>query len=240
MKKTSVFLISAIIVCSSCWNLFGKKVRGDGAIISQTRNVAGYNSIEVSGNFDVYVKQDSMSSVKIETDENLLSYIVTRTDGGTLKIYPKDNYNLKPTQTVKIYVSGPEFKSLEASGACDYYSENKIQNSEKISLDLSGSCDAKMELNAPSISAEISGSGSVTLSGETRELEIDGSGSSHFKCFDMKAEKVNVDISGSGKAEVFASVKLDVEISGSGSVKYKGNATVNQKVTGSGSVSKIE
>ena len=71
-------------------------------------------------------------------------------------------------------------------------------------------------------------------------MKVDGSGSSHFRCFDLMAEIVSVDISGAGDAEVFASVKLDVDVSGAGSVKYKGNATVSQKVSGSGSVSKVE
>lgn len=240
MKKILVLSVVSLVVLSSCWNVFGKRIRGNGAIITQTRDITGYNSIDVSGDFDVYVKQDSVSSVKIETDENLMGYIIVRTEGNTLKIYPRDNYNLRPTGTIKVYVAAPSFKDFEASGACDFYTANKITSTDNISLDLSGSCDAKMELSAPKISAGISGSGSVTLKGETKELKVDGSGSSDFKCFDMMAENVSVDITGSGDADVFASVKLDVDVSGSGTVRYKGNATVNQKVSGSGSVSKVQ
>ncbi|MCC7401284.1 MAG: DUF2807 domain-containing protein [Chitinophagaceae bacterium] len=240
MRKIFIGSLLALVVFSSCWNVFGKRVHGNGAITTQARDLSGYNSIDVSGDIDVYVKQDSVSSVKIETDENLLGYIIITTEGNVLKIYPRNNYNLRPSGSIKVYVSGPEFKRFEASGACDYYSENKISNSESIDLDLSGSCDAKMELKAPSVSAEISGSGSVTLKGEAKELKVDGSGSSDFKCFDLMAENVNVDISGSGDAEVFASVKLNVDVSGAGTVKYKGNAAVNQRISGSGSVKKVD
>ncbi len=240
MKRILILSVFSVIVLSSCWNVFGKRIHGDGAIKTETRDITGYNSINVSGDFDVYVKQDSVSSVKIETDENLMGYIIIRTEGNTLKIYPRDNYNLRPTGTIKVYVAAPEFKNFEASGACDYYTENKITSTDDISIDLSGSCDAKMELNAPKITAGISGSGAVTLKGETKELKVDGSGSSEFKCFDMMAENVNVGISGSGDADVFASMKLDVDVSGAGSVRYKGNATVNQSISGSGSVRKVE
>ncbi|MBS1621922.1 MAG: DUF2807 domain-containing protein [Bacteroidetes bacterium] len=240
MKRVFIISVFSLFVFSSCWNVFGKRVSGDGRISNQSRSVSGFNNLDVGGNFDVYVRQDSVSSVKIETDENLMQYIVVRTEGNTLKIYPRDNYNLRPTGAIKIYVTAPSFSDFEISGSCDLYSENKIAGKDEISLDLSGSCDAKMELNAPKVSADISGSGSVTLKGETKELKVDGSGSSHFKCFELMAENVEVDITGSGNAEVFASVKLDVEVSGSGSVKYKGNATVNQKVLGSGSVSKVQ
>jgi hypothetical protein len=240
MKKILLLSLLALIVFSSCRQLFGKRIRGNGVIKTETRAVTGYNSVDVSGAMDVYIKQDSVQSIKIETDENLLEYITVREEGGVLKIYPKDNSNLKPSGSIKVYVAGPDFRRLEASGACDYYTENKISNAESIAIDLSGSCDANLELNAPRITAEVTGAGKLTLKGEAKELEVEGTGSSHFKCMEMMAEDVKVNITGSGDAEVFASVKLDVKVSGSGSVRYKGNASVSQKVAGSGSVKKVD
>ena len=240
MKRLFILSLLFLSVFSSCWDMFGKRVRGDGNVKTENRSVTGYNSIDVSGSIDVYVREDSAQSVKIETDENLLQYVTVRVEGTVLEIYPRDNYNLRPTGTIKVYVAGSDFKKFEASGACDYYTDNKITNSDDISIDLSGACDAKMELSAPKIKAELSGSGKLILTGETKDLSIGGSGSSDFRCFDMKAENVNVDISGSGDAEVFASVKLNIDVSGSGSIKYKGNPSVSQRISGSGSVDKVE
>jgi len=237
------FILSAVVISiffTSCGNLFGKRIRGNGNIKTETRSVTGYNSIDVSGAIDVYVKQDSTQNIRIETDENLLVYIVVREEGGVLRVYPKDNSNLKPTGSIKVYVAGPNFRKFEGSGACDYYTENKITNTESIAIDLSVSCDATMELNSPKITAEVTGAGKLILKGEAKDLNIDGTGSSDFRCFDLQAENVDVDITGAGDAEVFASVKLDVTVSGAGSVKYKGNAAVSQKVSGSGSVRKVQ
>ena len=98
----------------------------------------------------------------------------------------------------------------------------------------------KIELDAPEVYADLSGACSVQLKGSTKNLRMEGSGSSDFKCMELLAENVEVDISGSGYAEVYASVKLDVDVSGAGDIKYKGNATVNQHVSGAGSVKKVE
>ena len=97
-----------------------------------------------------------------------------------------------------------------------------------------------MDIKAPKITADISGACSVELKGETKEFSGDGSGSSNFKCFDLKAENVDIGISGAGDAEVYASVKLDVDVTGAGGVKYKGSPTVNQKISGAGSVKKVD
>ena len=239
MRRLVIIVILSSIFLSSC-GLFGKRVRGTGNITTETRGITGYNSVDVSGNIDVYVKQDSSQSVKVETDDNLLGLVEVYEEGGVLHIRTRKGYNLNPTRGIKVFVAGSEFRRFEASGACDIYSENMIISSGSVDIDLSGSCDAKLELRAPKVSADISGSGSVTLNGETRDLSVDGTGSSSFKCMGLKSENVEVDITGSGSAEVFASIKLDVDVTGSGSVKYMGNASVSQKVSGSGSVRKWE
>jgi hypothetical protein len=240
MKQILILAILASVIYSSCREVFGKRIRGNGEIKTETRSVSGYNSIDVSGAIDIYVKQDSVQTVRVETDGNLLEYITTREDGGVLHIYPRDNSNLKPSRNIRVYVSGADFKRFEASGACDIYSENKISGSEMIDIDLSGASDVRMELNAPKVNAELSGAGTITLKGETRDLIVNGTGATDIKCFDLMAENVDVRISGAGEAEVYASVKLDVRVSGAGGVKYKGNATVNQSVSGAGSVKKAE
>ena len=239
MKRIIVLLLIPSIIFSSC-GMFGKRVRGNGKISSETRDVKGYNSIDVSGSIDVYVRQDSIQSVKIETDENLLDLITIREEGGVLHIHPKKGYNPKASGSIKVFVSGSEFRRFEASGSCDIFSENQLVSNGSIDIDLSGSCDANLDVKAPRVSVDVAGSGSVTLKGETRDLSVDGAGSSTFKCIDLKSENVEVDIAGSGDAEVYASVKLDVEVAGSGTVKYRGEAAVSQSVSGSGRVTKLQ
>jgi len=217
-----------------------KRIYGNGNVKSEMRGAGSFNSISVSGNIDVYVKQDSVRSIKIETDENLLEYIQVINDGDIVRIHPEQGFNLDAGKGIKVYISSPVFQRLDGSGSCDIYSENKIISASMISIDLSGSCNVKMELDAPKIYADLSGSCGVQLNGATKEFSVEGSGSTDIKCMDLLAENVDVDISGSGTAEVFASVKLDIGVSGSGDVRYKGNATVNQHISGSGSVKKID
>jgi hypothetical protein len=98
-----------------------------------------------------------------------------------------------------------------------------------------------MDIDAPEVKAQISGAGNMSMTGQTRNVEIDISGAGKAKCYDLMAETTKVDISGAGSAEVYASVFLDAHVSGAGSVKYKGNATkVSQQVSGAGSVKKTD
>ena len=126
------------------------------------------------------------------------------------------------------------------SGASDIIGQTKINNSEDLDLHASGAGDIKMDVDAPRLSAEISGSGNIDLKGQTKDVDLGLSGAGHAHCYDLLSENVKIEISGAGSAEVYASMKLEASVSGAGSVSYKGNATsVNQHISGVGSVQKV-
>ncbi len=240
MKLFFVLALFSATMVTSCNFVNGKRIRGNGNIKTESRTSGMFTNVDVSGNIDLYVKQDSANSVRVEADENLMEYIVIRTEGDKLIVEPEDGYNLSSSKDIKVYVSSPLFKRLDASGACDIIGENKITSAEMIVIDLSGASDVKLELKAPKVEAELSGAGSIRLKGETKDFSVSGSGSSDIKCMELMAENVDVHITGAGDAEVFASVKLDVSVSGAGNVKYKGNAVVNKSISGAGSVKKLD
>jgi Putative auto-transporter adhesin, head GIN domain len=239
MKRLILISFLFSITLMSC-RFGGERIDGNGNRKTETRATGQFNSIDVSGDIEVYVKQDSVTSVSIETDENLLEYVHITTDDGILDIREEDGFNLRSEKGVKVYVSAPVFKHFEASGACGIFSGNKITNSKKIGIQLTGASNAILEINSPVVDAGLTGASHITLKGETKTLSVDGTGASGFKCFDLMAEEVKVELTGASHAEIFASVKLDVDASGASDVRYKGNATVTQDVSGAASVKKVE
>ena len=174
MKKIFAFLFLGILA-DSCNTVFRNKIKGNGNIKTETRTAGVFNSVDVHGNIDLYVKQDSSSTVKVEADEHLMNYIMVRTEGDVLVIEPKDGYNLSGSKHIKVYASSPVFKRLGASGACNIIGENKITSAERISIDLSGASGLELELRAPQVTAELSGAGAVESRGETKDFSVGGS-----------------------------------------------------------------
>lgn len=231
--------ISAIL--SSCHFTGRDRVRGNGDVKTEQRDEHDFQGLEVSGAIKVYVKQDSAYSVRIETDANLQQYVETFTSSNILVIRPRSGYNLRPTSSIKVYVSGPQFKQLDASGASHIYSEGRLSSSEALAVDLSGASSVEIDIRSPKVDVEVSGASTARLTGETKELIIQGNGASHAKCFSLMSEKADVDVSGASGAEVFASVELRADASGASHVRYKGNATIMDKSeSGAGSVRKEE
>jgi hypothetical protein len=242
MARSLLFAFLIVSSVSSCvLNFGGKRVKGNGNITVDERSVSSFEEVDVEGAIDVYVEQGSLAPVRVEADENLQSYIEVGASNGRLVVKSKSGYNLKPTKKIKLYVTAPNYRKLEVSGACNIYSTNKINLQNRLAVEVSGAGDIRMDVTGPEVSAKVSGSGNVDMKGETRDFNLEISGAGNAKCYELLSEKTSVEISGAGSAQVFASVSLDAQVSGAGSVKYKGNASsVNKQVSGAGSVKKAD
>jgi len=241
MSRLLVFAFLLVSSLSSCYYLGGKRVRGNGNITSEERSFPIFDEVDVSGAIDVHISQGELRPVRIEADENLLEYIEVRTSGHRLDVHTRRGYNLRPTRKIKVYVTAPDYRKLEVSGACNIIGDTRISQSNPLSMEVSGAGDIRMDVNTPQVAAKISGSGNVDMKGETQNFELRISGAGDANCYDLRSENTEVRISGAGEANVYASVLLDAHVSGAGSIRYKGNAAkVNQQVSGAGSVKKAD
>jgi hypothetical protein len=237
--KRIVFLASlALFFFSSCRFLDQEHVKGDGNIVTQSRQVGNFVGIDAGGATNVEITQDSAYSIKIEVDNNLQEYIEVSVENGILYVRQRDNTSINPSRDIKVYVSAPLFNKLFASGASSIITKSRISSDDKIKLDASGASKIEVDMKVPQVDADLSGASFVSVKGETKIIYIGCSGSSEVKAFDLLAESADVDLSGASHAEVYASVKLDAKASGASDIRYKGNAAVTSDVSGAGSIEK--
>lgn len=239
MKKIYFLSLIAFLGLFSC-RFLGKRIHGNGNIKTADRSVSSFKEVEANGNIKLIVTQGDLKPVRIETDENLLSYIEVIQEGDRVIIQPRNGVNLIPSGDLNVYVTSPTYKSIEVSGSSDIVGQNKITSPDELTLSASGAGDIQMEVDAPKVTAGISGSGSVKLKGQVRDFDVDLSGAGHAYCYDLLTENTTVEISGAGSAQVYASVKLKASVSGAGNISYKGNASVSQEISGAGSVNKVD
>jgi hypothetical protein len=239
MRKYSLPVLIAFLGLASC-RFLGKRVHGNGVIKTEERTVSAFNEVHAAGNIQLLVAQGDLKPVRLEGDANILSYIELIQEGERITIKTKEGFNIIPSGDLKVYVTSPTYKSIEVSGSSDIIGQTKITGTDDLSLEASGAGDIKMEVDAPKITAGISGSGSVNLKGQARDFDIHLSGAGHAYCYDLLTENTTVEISGAGSAQLYASVKLTADISGAGNISYKGNASISQQISGAGSVRKAD
>jgi len=88
MKKIfTLFMAVALPICLTLSSCDINCTQGSGKQVSETRSVGDFTGVEVSGGYKVVLKQDSVSSIKISADDNVMQYIKTEVSNGKLKIH---------------------------------------------------------------------------------------------------------------------------------------------------------
>ena len=222
-------LVILVILLGAC-----RVVVGSGDIVSESREVSGFDSIDLSGSGEVIVSQGEGESLTIETDDNVMEHITSEVRGGTLYLGTEPQTNVMPSQLV-FTLSVDELNSADVSGSGNI--EAASLDTDSLELNVSGSGSVKVDsLTADELSVRISGSGDVDIAGKASGQEIDISGSGKYRAGDLLSENATVSVSGSGDVTIWATDSLDADVSGSGTIDYYGNPTVNTSTSGSGEV----
>ena len=79
MKKSILVLVAILFASISHAQWWGsKKVKGNGNITTITRTTSDYDGIKCAGSMDYILVAGTEGEIKIEGEENLLKYIVTK------------------------------------------------------------------------------------------------------------------------------------------------------------------
>ena len=234
----SAMLLAVIflsIFMTSCEVDSWHNIRGSGPVVSETREVPIHRNIYISVPAEVYIYQSPYQELTLEAQSNVLDAIETYVEGSELKIRLEDGAGLGSHETILIYISSAMFNSIRLSGSVDLYSETSIVT-DVLDVSISGSGKVDLAVVANEVRASISGSGNMWLEGSVINQELTISGSGDIYSFGLDSETADVNISGSGEAEVRVEEFMKARISGSGSVYYKGYPEIDGKVSGSGNI----
>jgi hypothetical protein len=249
MKKiaASLLLVLAVVAFASAQNK--KELKFD-----------SFSRIQVRSGSKVYVRQGSPQKVEFEGDREDIEDLDPRVEGEKLVI-GRDNWGnwgfSNREDRVTVYITIPKIAGLSVAGSGDMIVEGKITADD---LDLSVSGSGKLELAADAsgdLGADVSGSGTIVLSGKCRDFDSQVSGSGRVQLDINVAERAAFGLSGSGKVRAtgsakevrttisgsgevlaanFVTDKCDVRISGSGDVEINVNKELDAHISGSGSV----
>lgn len=236
-------LLVPMLVCLVSLPLAARasSLAGSGRSATETRSLAEFQAVALSGSMDLVVRQGATQMVQVEADDNLLPLLETVVEstshGATLRVRWKKGQSLNTRSKVSVTVVVPKLSALSASGSGDMKVE--AFNTPTLKISLAGSGDAKLQsLTTAELGIAISGSGDVAANGSATRLKVSIAGSGDVRLADLKSDDVTVAIAGSGDAAVNANKTLEVSIAGSGDVSYTGNAAVKSRVAGSGGVTK--
>lgn len=198
------------------------EINKKGSEVTEKRKITGFNHLIVDGVFTVYLKQGEKEELIIEADKAVAEHILTEIKNETLVISMENNTDFGDIDPVKIYLQVRDLKSLDNKGVgsikCEkaLYLHNFLFTTEGV-----GAID--LNVSADSFIVKSETVGAINLSGKVTYADITHQGVGVLHAFELLAQKLKLNSSGVGAAQVYASETIDIEASGVGSVTYKGN-----------------
>lgn len=226
---------------TGCWSDPGSIRFKPGTMESfQTREVASFNKVELNGNFIVYLQNSSVCSLSVEGDEDILNMVLTEVENSTLRIgYMNERYN-NMDQPVIVNIGVNDLQELSGQKAVKVITTDVFLFNH-LKMDFAGAVNLEMELHGQSVTGVFAGASSIDLKGKVDSLNFDIPGAGKMRAFELEARKVELNLAGAGKADIFVTEQLRVNMAGACHVSYKGTpSSVYSNISGIGRLKKID
>lgn len=211
-----------------------KKVKASGNVIKKEYAVGDFSKLNISGFFNVVLRQGDAGKVVIEADDNLQHMFSVKTANNTLSIDMNGIFDDKKVNT--IHITFEDLKKINFDGVGDITSEGPIKLNSLECL-ISGVGNMNLTMDCDDLNMNFSGVGNVTLAGNGSKATYNWSGVGDLKAASLVTKDVTVALSGVGDANVNATQKIDVNLSGIGDVKYSGSPQQKElKTSGMGKI----
>jgi hypothetical protein len=232
IKLLAIALLAALTACSD-----PECITGSGNIITDDREVSGFTTVVQDIPGEMYITQGNEFKLAIKADDNILGDI--RSSVHEDELYIGSGLDLCNV-TITTYITLPEPEAFSLSGSGDIICDGSM-NSGTVSFVVDGSGDIRLnDVHSDIFSARITGTGDVTVRGESDSAyaRIDGTGGIYLKDFETRA--CFYSINGSGDIYAWVNDNLNARISGTGDIYYLGDPeNINARVVGVGGVHKL-
>ena len=212
--KNLCLLLAVIFLFAQC----DSGTTGKGNIITEKREVASFRAITSEAVAEITLIQDSITSVEIKGYENLIPLTLTSVQNGVLTIETKHHIRIVGKQHIEVIIHIPSLDKIELHGV--------------------GSISTQGNFNFREIEMNLSGVGSIDVSGQAAKAILTTSGAGSIQCKNLLSDTTIATTSGVGSIRCNAIKFLKATVSGVGSITYTGDPVVEKSVSGVGSVKK--
>lgn len=212
-------------------------VVGSGRLTSRLIGLSGVNSVVVGAGFVVRVGTGTTEQATITMDDNLTDRIDATVTGDQLRLgltpgAPVRNATLAAEVTVN------QLDRLATSGASRVVLA-LAPTGPALHLVATGASEVAGPIRVDRLQATVSGAATLALSGQARDVHLDGAGASRLLLADLAVRNLDVVLSGTSHATVTVSDTLAVRASGASGLRYRGTPNIiRQQTSGVSSIAR--
>ena len=235
LKLIVLLLTLSITSCNGNLNLIDG-IDGSGNVVTEKRNIeTPFTKIQASTGVEVILEQGSPSEVEVEVDDNLMKYIVTRVENGTLIV--KIDGNINTMESAIVRVKTKTIEGLESSSGASIKTINKLSGTS-LALKTSSGSTIQADLEYEKVSCESTSGSEIKVSGKALALDTKSSSGSEIDAKDLASNEITAQSTSGSNTTVNPIVLLNAKASSGSSIDYiKEPKKVIKEETSGGSVS---
>ena len=235
LKLIVLLLTLSLTSCNGNLNLIDG-IDGSGNVVTEKRNIeTPFTKIQASTGVEVILEQGSPSEVEVEVDDNLMKYIVTRVENGTLIV--KIDGNINTMESAIVRVKTKTIEGLESSSGASIKTINKLSGTS-VALKTSSGSTIQADLEYEKVSCESTSGSEIKVIGKALALDTKSSSGSEINAKELASNEITAQSTSGSSTTVNPIVLLIAKASSGSSIDYvKEPKKVVKEETSGGSVS---
>ena len=235
LKLIVLLLTLSLTSCNGNLNLIDG-IDGSGNVVTEKRNIeTPFTKIQASTGVEVILEQGYPSEVEVEVDDNLMKYIVTRVENGTLIV--KIDGNINTMESAIVRVKTKTIEGLESSSGASIKTINKLSGTS-VALKTSSGSTIQADLEYEKVSCESTSGSEIKVSGKALTLDTKSSSGSEINAKELASNEITAQSTSGSSTTVNPIVLLKAKASSGSSIDYvKEPKKVVKEETSGGSVS---
>jgi hypothetical protein len=238
------------------FSALGCSVSGSGNVVEEEHELEFYDSIALGDGFVGRVIQGQEYGLVVSADDNLMDEVVVKVVAGELFV-DLDGLNTRKA-TLEATFTVPRVTSLDVSDG-SILDSHGVNLSADFQMDLSGGSIGRVtqpegdsigslvissdggsvfdvKAQAETTLIDISGGGTGTLDGHTKNMTTDLSGGSTLDAWDFPTERLDFDLSGGSVQNAFVEEQGRGELSGGSVLEVRGGGSISANKSGGSTV----
>jgi len=201
-------------------------VAGSGRLTSRTIDLSGVTSVVAEADFVVHLRAGGPAQAVVTMDDNLVDRVDASVTGDELHLGIKPGRSVR-NATLSAEVTVGRLDRLATSAASRVVLTSTI-TSPALQMVVSGAGSVTGPIQIGQVEADVSGTGTLGLSGHVSDLHLRAAGASRLPLADLTVRHLDATLSGASHVVVTVSDTLAVQATGASMLRYRGTPEITR------------
>lgn len=243
--RLSVITLILTFFASSVFAQWGDNyIQLSNKIITETKNISGFDKIDVSEDFEVHIRfSDTAEKVKIEANENLHDLIKVERQGTTLKIYTEsystsNGIGRKRSAREKLvaYITAKNLSEIKGDEDVLIILEDKLY-ANKLTINLDEDCTLEGHLVVKDLVVQLNEDSVLDIEGSAQTMHVEANEDSIIEGYDFEVDDLVIKLKEDSKAKLTVNGDIDLRAREDSYFCYRGDGHfVRKRLTGDSEV----